>query len=72
MSIALDTINQAITDFIAGDRVSEVTIKGVTTKFENVTLSQLENIRKRIIAEDNQANKKRRIRTRSMIGGKGL
>jgi len=68
----LTTLDQAIARYIAGDREEEITIKGVTVKFAEVSLSELNRLRRQCLQETAAVTGKRCIRTMPLCGGKGL
>lgn len=64
----LDSINRAIREFMAGDRVSEVICNGRRIKYADVSLQELRNLRDEIAKE----MKPRRKRYQNIFSDKGL
>lgn len=74
MSAAEDLvkINEAITRLTEGKQVKELTISGKKIEFENPSVDDLLKLKRACETELSVTNNRRRIRAKSMSGGKGL
>lgn len=64
----LDNVNAAITDFVNGDRVGEFRTAGQTVKYADVTLSELQEIKAKIVS----SLRPKRSRYQKIYTDKGL